>query len=71
MQSALRIARLTDTPQKAKEESKEIIAMITGFDWQSLKVKFLNFIASLCFVFNVDWDKDFPDDEYCAERKNK
>lgn len=31
--------------------------------------KFLDFVASLCFVFNVDWDKDFEDDDYCVERK--
>lgn len=39
--------------------------------WESLKCKVLDFIASLCFVFNVDWSKDFEDDEWCLERRKK
>lgn len=31
--------------------------------------KILDFVAALCFCFNVDWDKDFPDDEFCLEKK--
>lgn len=31
--------------------------------------KFLDFVASMCLLFNVDWDKDIEDDEFCAERK--
>ena len=26
--------------------------------------RFLDFIASLCLVFDVDWEEDYPDDEY-------
>jgi len=36
-----------------------------------LRRKILDFFASLCFVFNVDWDCDFADDEFCLERKEK
>lgn len=32
--------------------------------------KILDFVAALCFCFNVDWDKDFPDDEFCLEKEN-
>lgn len=32
---------------------------------------FLDFVASLCLCFNVDWDKDFEDDEYCLEKKER
>ena len=32
--------------------------------------KILDFIAALCFCFDVDWDEDFPDDEFCLERKS-
>lgn len=45
--------------------------MTTGFDWARLKYRLLDFIASLCFVFGVDWDKDFEDDEFCKERRDK
>ena len=31
--------------------------------------KILDFIAALCFCFDVDWDRDFPDDEFCLEKK--
>ena len=34
-----------------------------------MKKRFLDFVAALCFCFNVDWDKDFPDDEFCLEKK--
>ncbi len=33
--------------------------------------KILDFIAALCFCFDVDWDRDFPDDEYCLEKNGK
>ena len=33
--------------------------------------KILDFIAALCFCFDVDWDSDFPDDEYCLEKTGK
>ena len=39
--------------------------------WESLKRKLLDFVASLCFCFDVNWDEDFADDEYCLERKEK
>ncbi len=26
--------------------------------------KILNFMAAVCLLFNVDWSKDFEDDEY-------
>lgn len=39
--------------------------------WESLKRKLYDFIASLCFCFDVDWDKDFEDDEWCLERRHK
>lgn len=39
--------------------------------WESLKRKLYDFIASLCFVFDVDWDKDFEDDDWCLERRHK
>ena len=32
------------------------------------KYPFYDFIASLCFVFDVDWDTDFADEpEYAAK----
>ncbi len=33
--------------------------------------KVLDFIAALCFCFDVDWDSDFADDEYCLERRKE
>ena len=33
-----------------------------------MRKKILDFVAALCFCFDVDWDKDFADDEYCLER---
>lgn len=34
--------------------------------------KILDFMAAICLVFNVDWDKDFEDDEYViACRENE
>jgi len=30
--------------------------------------KVLDFMASLFFCFDVDWDSDFADDEYCLEK---
>ena len=44
--------------QKAREQ--EVMRM---------RKKILDFVAALCFCFDVDWDKDFEDDEYCLERK--
>ena len=34
-----------------------------------MRKKILDFMAALCFCFDVDWDKDFDDDEYCLEKK--
>lgn len=39
--------------------------------WESLKRKLYDFIASLCFCFDIDWDKDFEDDDWCLERRNR
>ena len=36
-----------------------------------MRKKFLDFVASLCLCFNVDRDKDFEDDEYCLEKKER
>ena len=36
-----------------------------------MKKRFLDFMAALCFCFNVDWDEDFPDDEYCLEKRSR
>lgn len=36
-------------------------------DWRSLELKFLNFIAGLCMTFDVDWETDFADDEWCED----
>ena len=33
--------------------------------------RFLDFMAAMCLCFNVDWDEDFPDDEYCLENRNR
>ena len=34
-----------------------------------MRKKILDFVAALCFCFDVDWDQDCPDDEYCLEKK--
>ena len=34
-----------------------------------MKKRFLDFMAAICLCFNVDWDEDFPDDEYCLENR--
>lgn len=39
--------------------------------WDMRLRRLLDFVASLCFCFDVDWDKDFEDDEWCLERRNK
>ncbi len=39
--------------------------------FRAMRKKFLDFVASLCLCFNVDWDKDFEDDEYCLEKKER
>ncbi|GEM_PF-4070786 len=31
---------------------------------QKNKDRFYDFMASLCFVFDVDWDAEYPDDDY-------
>lgn len=37
--------------------------------WERFKRRLLDFVASLCFCFDVDWEEDFDDDEWCLERK--
>ena len=31
--------------------------------------KFLDFIAALCMTYDVDWSRDFDDDEYCLDNR--
>ena len=31
--------------------------------------KFLDFIAALCMTYDVDWSRDFDDDEYCLANR--
>ena len=34
-------------------------------------IKFLDFIASLALVFNVDWETDYEDDAYVVAMKGE
>ena len=34
-----------------------------------MKLKFLDFMAGLCMTFDVDWNRELPDDEYCLEKR--
>lgn len=36
--------------------------------FDELRLAFLDFMAGLCMTFNVDWNKELPDDEYCKEK---
>jgi hypothetical protein len=49
--------------------NEELLAENSMSKWERLKRRLLDFVASLCFCFDVDWDKDFDDDEWCLERK--
>lgn len=31
--------------------------------------KFLDFIAALCLLFDVDWDEEFGDDEWVIKKR--
>lgn len=31
--------------------------------------KFLDFMASICLLFNVDWEEEFGDDEWVIEKR--
>lgn len=31
--------------------------------------KILDFMAAICLVFDVDWDKDFEDDDWVKENR--
>ena len=33
--------------------------------------RFFDIIAAICMLDNVQWDEDFPDDEYCLTRTKK
>lgn len=37
----------------------------------SILIKVLDFVASLCLLFDVDWDKDFEDDAWVIEWREK
>ena len=40
-------------------------------DYEKIFYKILDFVAALCLTFEVDWTKEFPDDDYCLRHMEK
>ena len=41
------------------------------FDWEEAFYKVLDAVAALCLTFGVDWNAEFPDDDYVVARRSK
>ena len=40
---------------------------LNGKEGLSMINRFYDIIAAICMLDNVDWESDFPDDDYCKE----